>query len=159
MLSGWPLLNQRAASGVDRISARAYGSRLQDHVTALVERVKNQCYRAKLVRRPSIPKGDGARRPLGIPATEDKGLQVAVARMLEAIYAPDFLPSRYGYRKKIGARDAVRDLTRHLQCGSYHFVVEADIQGSFDHIDHGRLREMLRLRREDRPFLRLLEQW
>ena len=65
--SGWPLLNKRAASGVDRISARAYGSRLHDHVTALVERVKNQCYRAKLVRRHSIPKGNGALRPLGIP--------------------------------------------------------------------------------------------
>src|SRR5712691_6945056 len=132
VLSGWSLLNKRAASGVDRISARAYGSRLHDHVTSLVERVKNQCYRAKLVRRHSIPKGNGALRPLGIPATEDTLLQMAGARILEAIYEPDFLPRSYGYRKKIGARDAVRDLTRHLQFGPYSYVVEADIKGSFD---------------------------
>jgi len=132
VLSGWPLLNKRAAAGVDRISVRAYGERLHDHVTALVERVKNQCYRAKLVRRHYIPKGNGALRPLGIPATEDKLLQMAGARILEAIYEPDFLPSSYGYRQKIGARDAVRDRTRHRQFGPYSFVVEADIKGYFD---------------------------
>src|SRR6266496_1397304 len=159
VLSGWPLLNKRAAAGVDRISVRAYGERLHDHVTSLVERVKNQCYRAKLVRRHYNPKGNGALRPLGIPATEDKLLQMAVARILEAIYEPDFLPSSYGYRQKIGARDAVRDRTRHLQFGPYSFVVEADIKGYFDHIDHERLMEMLRLRIDDRPFLRRIEKW
>lgn len=158
-LSGWPLLNKRAAAGVDRSSARAYGERLHDHVTSLVERVKNQCYRAKLVRRHYIPKGNGALRPLGIPATEDKRLQMAAARILAAIYEPDFLPSSYGYRQKSGARDAVRDLTRHLQFGPYSFVVEADSKGYFDHIDHERLMEMLRLRIEDRPFLRRIEKW
>jgi retron-type reverse transcriptase len=124
-----------------------------------VERVKTQCYRAKFVRRHSIPKGNGALRPLGIPATEDTLLQMAVARILDAIDAPDFLSSRYGYRKKIGAREAVRDLTRHRQFGPYNSVVEADITGCFDHIDHERLREMLRLRIEDRPCLRRIKKW
>ena len=159
VLSGWPLLNKRAASGGDRISARAYGSRLHDHVTALVERVKNQCSRAKLVRRHSSPKGNGALRPLGIPAIEDTRLQRAGARILEAIYAPDFLPSSDGYRKKIGAREAVRDLTRPLPCGPYSVGVEADIKGDCDHMDQERLMEMLRLRREDRPCLRRIEPW
>ena len=159
VLSGWSLLHKRAASGVDRISVREYGQRLHDHVTCLVERVKNQCDRAKLVRRHSIPKGNGALRPLGIPATEDTLLQMAGARILEAIYAPDFLPSRYGYRKKSGARDAVRDLTRHLQFGPYGSVVEADITGYCDHRDHERLIEMLRWRIDDRPFLGLIQKW
>jgi len=159
VLSGWPRLKKRAATGVDRISARAYGNRLHDQVTSLVERVKTQCYRAKCVRRHDIPKGNGALRPLGIPATEDTLLQRAGARILDAIYEPDFLSSRYGYRKKIGARDAVRDLTRHRQCGPYNSVGEADIKGFFDHIDHERLLEMLRLRREDRPFLRRIKKW
>jgi RNA-directed DNA polymerase len=159
VLSGWPLLNKRAASGVDRISARAYGERLHDHVTSLVERVKTQCYRAKLVRRHYIPKGQGALRPLGIPATEDKLLQTAVTRILDAIYEQDFLASSYGYRKKIGARDAVRDLTRHLQFGPYGSVVEADIKGYFDHRDHARLMDMLRERIDDRPFLGLIRTW
>jgi RNA-directed DNA polymerase len=159
VLSGWPLLTKRAASGGDRIRARAYGSRLHDHVTSRVERVKHQCSRAKWLRRHSIPQGHGALRPLGIPATEDNVLQMAGARLLEAMYAPDFLPSRYGSRQKIGAREAVRDLTRHRQGGPYSSVGEADLTGDFDPIDHERLREMLRVRREDRPCLRRIEPW
>ena len=96
---------------------------------------------------------------MGIPATEDTLLQMAVARILDAISEPACLSSSYGDRKKIGARDAVRDLTRHLQCGPYNSVGEADIKGFFDHIDHERLLEMLRLRSEDRPFLRLIKKW
>ncbi|MGH8548651.1 MAG: hypothetical protein ACRERU_08660 [Methylococcales bacterium] len=65
----------------------------------------------------------------------DKVLQLAVAKLLEAIYAADFLPCSYGYRPRRGALDAVRDLSRTLQDGDYHFVEEADIQGYFDPID------------------------
>jgi RNA-directed DNA polymerase len=117
--SGWPLLNQRAASGVDRLRARAYGERLHDPVTSLVERVQTQCYRATWVRRHYSPQGQGARRPLGIPATEDTRLQTAVTRLLDALYAQDFLASSDGYRQKMGARAAVRDRTRHLPFGPY----------------------------------------
>ena len=157
--SGWPLLNKRAASGGDRSSARAYGERLHAHVTSLVERVKTPCYRAKWVRRHSIPKGQGALRPLGIPATEDQRLQTAVTRILDAISEQDFLASSSGDRKKIGARDAVRDLTRHRQFGPYGSVVEADIKGYFDHRDQARLMDMLRERIDDRPFLGRIRTW
>jgi RNA-directed DNA polymerase len=85
VLSGWPRRNKRAAAGVDRLRARASGERLHAHGTALVERVKTRYYRAQLVRRHSIPQGHGARRPLGLPATEEKRLQTAVARRREAI--------------------------------------------------------------------------
>jgi len=69
---------------------------------------------------------------VGIPAIEDKLLQTAVAQILEAIYEQDFLPCSYGYRRAVGALDAVRDLTRTLQFGPYGFIVEADIKGCFD---------------------------
>ena len=78
------------------------------------------------------PKGNGQFRPLGIPAVEDKLLQVAVTRLLEAIYEQDFLPCSYGYRPGVGAVDAVDKLTVKLQFGYYHYVVEADIKGFFD---------------------------
>ena len=159
VLRGWPLLKKRAATGVDRLSARAYGARLHDHVTSLVERVTTTCSRAKWVRRHSIPKGHGALRPLGLPAPEDTLLQTAVARRLKAIDEQDVLASSYGDRKKIGARDAVRALTRPLPCGPYGSVVEADITGSFDPRDHERLMDMLRGRRDDRPFLGLIRTW
>jgi group II intron reverse transcriptase/maturase len=159
LLGCWRWLNKRAAPGVDRIRAWEYGKHLWEHVGDLAERVQTERYRAKLVRRQYIPKGQGKLRPLGIPAIEDKLLQTAVAQILEAIYEQDFLPCSYGYRRAVGALDAVRDLTRTLQFGPYGFIVEADIKGFFDTIDHQQLLEMLALRIDDKPFLRLIRKW
>ena len=128
----WGDIRKDAATGVDRVSAREYEQNLETNIANLVERLKRKTYRAKLVRRQYIPKGDGRFRPLGIPATEDKLLQRAVTRILEAIYEQDFLRCSYGYRPEIGALDAVGDLSRMLQFGRYGFVVEADIQSYFD---------------------------
>jgi retron-type reverse transcriptase len=124
-----------------------------------VERVKTQCSRVTLVRRHSIPQGNGARRPLGIPATEDTLLHTAVARILEAIYEQDLLASSSGYRTKSGARNAVRDLTRHRPFGPDGSVVAADSKGSFDQIDQERLMAMLRDRIDERPFLGRIRTW
>ena len=90
--SCWQHLRKEAASGVDRVTAEAYGRHLIPNVRDLIERVKRGAYRAKLVLRRWIPKGDGKRRPLGLPALEDKLLQGAVAVMLGAIFEADFLP-------------------------------------------------------------------
>ena len=96
---------------------------------------------------------------MGIPATEDKLLQLAVKRILEAIYEPDFQRCSYGYRPKVGARDAVHDLTVKLQFGSYRYVVEADIKGFFDHVDHEWMVRMLQERIDDRALVRLVQKW
>jgi len=87
----WRDIRQDAAYGVDRVSAQDYEPNLDENIRQLVERLKRKNYRANLVRRQSIPKTDGRLRPLGIPATEDKLLQLAVTRILEAIYEQDFL--------------------------------------------------------------------
>jgi len=97
LLDSWRLLRKDAASGVDRVSAAEYEVNLEENIHQLVERLKRKSYRAKLVRRHYIPKGDGGKRPLGIPAIEDKLLQLAVKRLLEAIYEQDFLTCSYGY--------------------------------------------------------------
>ena len=90
-------LKKHAASGVDQLSAQAYEPHRDEHIRDLVERLKQKRYRANLVRRHSIPKGDGRLRPLGIPAVEDKRLQGAGARGLEAIDEQDFLRGSYSY--------------------------------------------------------------
>ena len=79
--------------------------------------------------------------------------------MLTAIYEQDFLDCSYGYRKGRSAHDAVAELTRELQFGPYHTVVEADIRGFFDHMDHDWLLEMLEQRIDDRAFLGLIRKW
>lgn len=159
LLECWRDINKDAAYGVDEMSAREYEENLEENIRDLAGRLKRKSYRAKLVRRHYIPKGDGRMRPLGIPAVEDKLVQLAVARILEAIYEPEFLRCSYGYRPRIGARDAVDKLTIKLQFGRYNYVVEADIKGFFDHIDHDWMMRMLGERIEDGALLRLIQKW
>lgn len=155
----WDLINRKASAGVDQIDAITYEEDLVCNIKALVKQVKEGTYRAKLVLRKYIPKGDGKLRPLGIPAIADKLLQTAVAKILEAIYEQDFLACSYGYRPRIGALKAVKDLTEALMKGRFHYVVEADIKGFFNHLDHHLLLEMLERRIDDKPFLNLIRKW
>jgi RNA-directed DNA polymerase len=159
LLDSWRLIWKDAAYGVDGVSAQEYERDLEENLRELVERLKRGSYRGKLVKRRRIPKGDGGKRPLGMPATEDKLLQLAAKRILEAIYEADFLKCGYGYRPGISARDAVHDLTVKLQFGRYQYLVEADIKGFFDHVDHEWLVRMLEERMDDRVFVRLIKKW
>lgn len=155
----WRLLRKDAALGVDLVSAAEYEANLEENIHQLVERLKRKRYRARLVRRHYIPKGEGRMRPLGIPAIEDKLLQMAVKRLLEAIYEQDFLSCSYGYRPRVGALEAVDQLTVKLQFGGYHHVVEADIKGFFDNLSHEWLMRMLAERIDDQAILRLIKKW
>jgi RNA-directed DNA polymerase len=155
----WRLIRKDAALGVDQVSAAEYEANLEENIRQLVERLKRKSYRAKLVRRHYIPKGAGKLRPLGIPAIEDKLLQLAVKRLLEAIYEQDFLSCSYGYRPRVGALEAVDQLTVKLQFGGYHQVVEADIKGFFDNLSHEWLMRMLAERIDDQAILRLIKKW
>jgi len=101
----------------------------------------------------------GKLRPLGIPTIADKLLQRAVAKLLEAIYEQDFLPCSYGYRRGTGAFKAIKDLTGELNSKKYHAVVEADIKGFFNAINHDLLLEMLLMRIDDKPLMNLISKW
>lgn len=124
-----------------------------------MERLKANQYRARLVRRKSIPKPNGKTRPLGILVVEDKMVQRACADIVEAIYQEDFLDCSYAYRPGRGAKDAVQAVTANLQFGRYRWVVEADIKGFYDHIDHKKLMVMLAERIGDGRLLRLIRKW
>jgi len=159
LLESWEGLNKMAAPGVDKVTYNEYGKNLSKNLDDLVERLKNKKYRSKKVRRKYISKGNGKMRPLGIPALEDKIVQRAAAMILSAIYEQDFLPISYGYRSGKDARKAVADLTKALQFGNVRYVVEADIKGFFDNLDHDILVKMLEMRINDSAFIRLIKKW
>ena len=159
LTEAWKNLNKKAAPGVDGVTADEYAKNLASNIQTTVVELKEKRYHAKLVRRVYIPKGEGKLRPLGLPAVSDKVVQRATADILEAIYEQDFLPNRYGYRPNRGPQLAVKDLTRELQFGKYNYIVEADIRGYFDNIDHEWLIKMLEQRVEDRAMTRLIRKW
>src|SRR5690554_3085481 len=155
----WKKLNKKAAAGVDKITAREFEKNLEENLKNILESLKGKRYHAKLVRRKYIDKGNGKKRPLGIPALSDKIVQRAAADILEAIYEQDFIEKSYGYRPNKSAKQAVIDLTDKLQSGKYNYIVEADIKGFFDNIDHDWLVKMLEERINDRQFIRLIKKW
>lgn len=155
----WKRLNKSSAIADSDITVKEYEADLERNLERLVERLKQKRYRAKLIRRKYISKENGKKRPLGIPALEDKIVQKAAAMILEAIYEPEFLACSYGYRPGRGAKDTVSDLVFQFQYGVFGYVVEADIKGFFDNIDHSKLLEMMEKRINDRAFLRLINKW
>lgn len=152
-------LRKDAASGVDKVTFQDYERNLEANLADLEDRLRRKAYRARLVRRKYIPKGNGKLRPLGIPVLEDKLLQMAVTQILLAIYEVDFLPCSFGYRPGLSAHAAIKALTDELQYGGHNFVGEADIQGFFDHLRWEWLERMLEQRIADGAFINLIGKW
>jgi group II intron reverse transcriptase/maturase len=152
-------LRKDAASGVDGVTYQEYAKNLEANLEVLEGRLRRKAYRARLVRRKYIPKGNGKMRPLGIPALEDKLVQTAVTQILLAIFEMDFLPCSYGYRMGMSAHDAIRNLTAELQFGRHNFVYEADIKGFFENIRWDWLERMLQQRISDGALLNLIRKW
>jgi group II intron reverse transcriptase/maturase len=156
----WRLMNRRGASGIDGETAREFERGLDRRIPELIARPKAGKYQAPPVRRVEIPKpGRAKRRPLGIPTVEDRLLQRAVARILEAIYEANFLEESYGYRPGRNSHQALSKLREHILKGRVNYVFKADIHGFFDHLNHAWLMKMLRLRIGDPVILRLIEKW
>jgi group II intron reverse transcriptase/maturase len=149
------------AVGVDGQTATEYAAQLEGNLRSLLDRAKSgDHYRAPPVRRVHIPKGDGSKtRPIGIPTFEDKVLQRAVAMVLEGVYEQDFLACSYGFRPGRGAHDALQAVWEQTMSMDGGWVLEADIEGFFDAIDHTRLREVLQKRVSDGVLLRLIGKW
>ena len=151
-------LNRKAAPGVDAVDYEAYEENLEANISNTVRELKDGNYKAKLVRRHYIPK-IGGRRPLGIPVVGDKVVQTAATQILLAIFEQDFLECSHGYRRCKGPQRAALELSKRLHRGRYGWVVDADIKGFFDNLDHAWLMKMLEQRINDRRFLHLIRKW
>ena len=152
-------LERDAAPGVDGETWRSYGEGLEERLQDLSLRLKRGAYRASPVRRAYIPKADGGTRPLGVPVVEDKIVQRAMAAVLGAIYEQDFLGFSYGFRPRRSAHDALAALDRALMTKKVNWVLDADIRGYYEAIDHEWLVKFVEHRIEDRRAIRLIQKW
>ena len=153
-------LKRRASPGIDGVTHDEYAKNLDENLLALESRLKEGVYRALPVKRRWIAKaGSSKMRPLGIPVLEDKIVQQAVKMILEPIWENDFEDESIGYRPGRGARKATQELSETLDDGKHRWVVEADIKGFFDHIDHDWLVRMLEQRIADRSLIRIIRKW
>jgi group II intron reverse transcriptase/maturase len=152
-------LKRDAAAGVDGQTWRQYGEALEANLQDLAARVKRGAFRARPVRRAYIPKTDGRLRPLGVPTLEDKIVQRAVVEVLQAIYEQDFLGFSYGFRPRRSPHHALDALTVGIETKKVNWVLDADIRGFFDTLDHGWLLRFLEHRVADRRVVRLIQKW
>ncbi len=157
--SAYLRLQRRAAAGVDGVTWQQYGERLEDNVRELHARLHRGAYRARPSRRVYIPKADGRQRPLGIAALEDKLLQSAVVEVVNAIYEVDFLGFSYGFRPGRNQHQALDALATGVLRKKVNWVLDADIRGFFDAIDHGWLMKFVEHRIADPRLLRLIRKW
>lgn len=159
LIQSWGQLNKRSAPGIDGVTADDFKLRLSDNITRLSESLREKCYRVSDVKRVFIPKADGKQRPLGLPTLDDKLVQQGVSQILQSIWEQDFLCNSYGYRPNKSAHQAVQSLHLNLQFKGYGYIVEADIKGFFNNMDHKWLMKMLALRIDDKALLNLINQW
>lgn len=153
-------IRKDGAPGIDGESAEDYAEDLHVRLEALLNRAKlGDLYRAPPVRRVYIPKGDGGRRPLGIPTFEDKLLQRAIKMVMEAVYEQDFLPCSFGFRPGRSQHQALETIRDHAMSMRGGWLLDLDIEAFFDSVDHGQLREMIRERVRDGVILRLIGKW
>src|ERR1700693_5626272 len=152
-------LKKEAAPGVDGETWRHYGETLEDNLQDLSHRLKRGAYRAKPVRRVYIDKNDGRKRPLGVPALEDKIVQRATVEVLNAIYETDFLDFSYGFRPGRSQHNALDALYTGLLTKKVNWVLDLDIRGFFDALSHEWLVKFIEHRIADRRVVRLIQKW
>src|SRR5271157_2899062 len=152
-------INPKAAPGIDQVTWDAYGQDLRANLEDLLRRVHSGAYRASPSRRVYIPKPDGRQRPLGIATLEDKIVQRAVVEVLNAIYEEDFLGFSYGFRPGRKPHDALDALAVGIEKRKVNWILDADIRGFYDAIDHEWLRRFVEHRIADKRVLRLIQKW
>lgn len=152
-------LKRGAAPGVDGVTWREYGEGLEERLQDLSGRLQRGAYRARPVKRRYIPKADGRQRPLGITTVEDKVVQTAMTMVLNEVYEVDFMGFSYGFRPGRSQHDALDALCVGIESRHVRWVLDADIRGFFDAIDHESLIKIVERRIADRRVIRLIRKW
>jgi group II intron reverse transcriptase/maturase len=148
----------KGGAGIDGVTIEdieAYG--ITTYLMEIQKDLKEGLYRPKAVRRVFIPKADGRKRPLGIPTLRDRIVQAACRIVIEPVFEANFLSNSYGFRPKRSARGAIKEIRKEV---AYNWcVIDADIEGFFDNLDHELLMRLVGRRISDRRVLKLIRGW
>lgn len=147
-------LNEHGVPGVDGIDVPAY--KTGKDITVLCQELKDQKYRVGNIRRAYIPKANGKNRPLGIPTVRDRVVQKSLAIILGKIYEPYFSNISYGFRPGRSAHDALEVIRKTIDGEPVNWIVDVDIKGYFDHVNHKWLIKFLEHRIADKRILRII---
>lgn len=148
--------DRHKAVGVDKVTKQEYEANLDENLKRLVSRMKSFSYRPQPVRRVEIPKPNGKTRPLGIPSYEDKLVQGVMANILNDVYEPRFLDCSYGFRPGRKAHDAIKKVNDLVMFKRVNYILDCDIKGFFDNVDHKWLMKFLENDIADKNFLRYI---
>ena len=153
-------IGRNKAVGIDNITKQEYVENLENNIEKLIENMKKMAYKPKAVRRIYIPKpGSDKKRPLGIPAVEDKIVQAVMTKILNAIYEPMFKEFSYGFREGRSCHQAIAYLKRMIETRQVNYIVDLDIKGFFDNIDHEWLIKFLEYRINDKVYIRYIRRF
>ena len=152
-------LDGSKAVGIDEVTKKDYGRNLDANVENLVVRLKTKAYKPQPAMRVYIPKDNGKMRPLAIACYDDKIVQLALKKILEAIYEPRFLDCMYGFRPGRRCHDAIKVVYNKLNTDRICYVVDADIKGFFDHMSHEWMIKFLELYIKDPNIIWLVKKF
>lgn len=153
-------MDKKKAVGIDGTTKEEYEANLEENIKDLIARMKRQAYKPQSVKRVYIPKtGTDKKRPLGLPAYEDKLVQTAVAKILNAIYEQEFLECSFGFRPQRSCHDALKVLNKIVNRPEINYIVDADIRGFFDHVDHEWMMKFIDHRIADPNIQRLISRF
>lgn len=147
------------ASGIDKVTKEEYELNLEENVDNLLVQMKKFAYVPQPVRRVHIPKANGKTRPLGIPAYEDRLVQGVMAEVLSEIYENIFLDSSNGFRPNRNCHGVIREINQRIMINKVNYILEADIKGFFDNVNHDKLMEFLEHTIQDKNFLRYIKRF
>lgn len=147
------------ASGIDKVTKEEYDKKLDENLNILIDKMKKLSYKPLPVRRTYIPKTNGKLRPLGIPSYEDKLVQGAMANILNEIYECKFLECSYGFRPNRNCHQTIREINQRIMTNKVNYILDCDIKGFFDNVDHKWLIKFLENDINDKTFIRYVNRF
>ena len=153
-------MNGKKAKGIDGVAKEDYSVNLEANVEDLVKRMKSGSYKPESIRRVYIPKdGSDKMRPLGISCYEDKLVENNISQILTMIYEPKFFNESFGFRPNRNCHQAVKEIIENVQYHKVSYIVEADIKGFFDNVDHDWLIKFLEHDIADKKFIEIIKKF